>query len=50
MSTSERQHLAKRAENALKDYLAECGDMLWPEERGPLLEARRFLAKEAEDG
>lgn len=38
-----------KAEAALAAFLAECGDMLWPDERQGLQQSRKFLAKEAED-
>lgn len=46
-TTNERQRLALRAEAALAAYLAECGEMLWPDERRELQTSRKFLSKEA---
>lgn len=48
VTSDKRLRLAYKAEAALAEFLAECGDMLWPDERRSLQKARHIVAEHAD--
>jgi hypothetical protein len=46
---SDHRQLAMAAEAKLAQFLSECGNRLWPEDRRLLQRARHLLAREADD-